>query len=99
MCIRDRSSPYFENLDSNFEKFTAPNQCKFGLPHFWWNDYNFLECVEDSDIDYLIWFTPYKHFDSLEKIELPKIIVCDLSKLPFKCLKKYDEKMIESLEI
>lgn len=97
--IFDESSPYFENFDLNYEKFTKVGQCKRGFPHFWWIDNNFLNCVKNSSIDYLIWITPYKHFDSLEKAELPQVIVCDLSKYPYDELKKYNKMKMESLEI
>lgn len=97
--IFDESSPYFENFDLKYEKFTKVGQCKKGLPHFWWMDNNFLNCVKNSGIDYLIWITPYKHFDSLEKVELPQVIVCDLLKYPYDELKEYNRLKIESLEV
>lgn len=97
--IFDESSPYFENPNLNFEKFTRVGQMKKGNPHFWWLDKNLCDCIRNSNIDYLIWITPYKHFDSLEKVELPQAVIYDLAKFPYDELIEYDERKIESLEM
>ena len=42
-----------------------------------------LEVVKDSDIDYLIWFAPYKYTNTIFKIRLPKAVVLDVKKIKY----------------
>lgn len=95
--VLDESSPYV----SCFEK---ENSYKVGEQlyaqlHLWWQDYNMLSCLKESRIDYLIWMTPYKHFDSIEKVELPKAMVFDVKKINYSKLIKYNLNKMQSLEI
>ena len=57
--VFDESSAYFETK----EKFTGVKKKDMifeGNPHIQFLDKEFLKVIIDSDIDYLIWFTPYK---------------------------------------
>lgn len=50
-----------------------------GRPHLWFEDDAFVSLIKDSDIEYLIWFTPYKYCDMFDagcgRIKFPKVTV------------------------
>lgn len=96
--VCDESSPYIENICSDFQKFTKAGQEKDVNPHLWWVDNNMLKTMKDSNVDYLIWYTPYKWFNSVPKVVLPRAIVFDISKLDYSKLLDYDINKMESLE-
>ncbi len=94
--ILDESSPYAIILDGSNPK--NPGDGFFGQPHFWWYDKNMMDCTKDSGIDYIVWMTPYKHFENKEKLELPKAIIINLKKFNYKKLYPYDPSEMYSLE-
>lgn len=57
-----------------------------GEIYTWWNDRNFLDCIFDSNIDYIIWFTPYIHQCAMfvdgheEYIDFPHAVIMDVVK-------------------
>lgn len=59
----------------------------------WFWDSAFMDVVKASDIDYLVWFTPYKHCDMFssigERVELPKAVVMNIKNIQelFRCYK------------
>ena len=64
----------------------------------WWKDYNMLKCIMDSELDYIIWFSPYKHFDSLEKFEPPFATIIDVKKIKKEFLIEYNIRDMYSAE-
>lgn len=68
--VYDESSAYFEEPQTL---------------HMFMLDKAFLEVFEKADIDYLIWFAPYKHIEYIEPpITLPKACLYKISEsLPF----------------
>lgn len=47
-------------------------------PHLWFLDKSFTDVFEKTEIDYLIWFAPYKRFEKIiPPLELPKACVFD----------------------
>ncbi|MCH5345165.1 MAG: hypothetical protein J1E64_14120 [Acetatifactor sp.] len=64
------------------------------IPHFWFMDNNFLCSFENSNIDYLIWYTPFK----LINFDLPKVCVFDIHNMPEQRI-AYDSKYIISAEV
>jgi len=65
--------------------------------HFW--DKNFIRAFENSDIDYLIWYTPFKLINSsVGKLDLLKVCVFDIKESVKQSI-KYDENYMISAEI
>ena len=69
---------------------SEPGQIIKAYPHLWWTDRNIMNVLKGSNVDYVIWFTPFKHFNSLEEVELPKVIILDVKEYPYDGLKEYD---------
>lgn len=71
-----------------------------GVPHIQFLDKEFLKVMENSEIDYLIWYTPYKKIDLDSKgnfFDLPKVAIYSRSAMDFKCT-TYDYDRIISVE-
>ena len=79
-----KNHPNYKLVFFVFDESTAYIECKkrpnkiwkykmiSGQPHLWFFDEKFVNAFIDSDIDYLIWYTPYKGFEHSEpNIELP----------------------------
>lgn len=60
-------------------------------------DKNFIDVFQHSDIDYLIWYTPYKVFHG-SRIQPPKVCVFDMKQYIFNNVVEYPEKHIISSE-
>lgn len=95
--VVDESSPYIQCTSEKRAKVVG--ESIYAQPHFWWIDNSMLSCFKDSEVDYLIWMTPYKHFDSKEKVVLPKAIVYNVKKIKYKKLITYNASKMESLEL
>jgi hypothetical protein len=57
-----------------------------------------LKCIMDSELDYIIWFSPYKHFDSLEKFEPPFATIIDVKKIKKEFFIEYNIRDMYSAE-
>lgn len=68
-----------------------------GKPHMYMFDKVFVDVFRDADIDYFIWFAPYKRFECIEPhFELPKACVYKIGD-PLPAEYKYDPiKMVSS---
>lgn len=98
--IMDESSAYFvaENID-DVTKEKQIGEMILGRPHFHFWDKNFIKAFENSRIDYLIWYTPFKYVNSsIGKLDLPEVCVFNI-KEPIKQCMEYDEKHMISAEI
>ena len=77
--IFDESSFYFESAHDNIRK--SKGAIIQGAFHLWFFDKAFINIFTDSPVDYVIWFSPYKHckvFDENGKnIAFPKAVVYD----------------------
>ena len=86
--VFDESSAYFEVAGAPTK--TQVGKAHLGIPHLWYVDENFTEIFIGSDIDYLIWYTPYKHCEIYDnegqEVHLPVAIVIDV--------KNYKEEQI-----
>lgn len=77
--VFDESSMYCEVEEAN--KAIKKGEMFIGYPHFWFFDKEFLSVFEKSDIDYLIWYTPYKHFEAIiPPLQIPSVCVYDCKK-------------------
>lgn len=62
-------------------------------------DFDFIQTLKDSDLDYLIWLCPYKWWSN-NKVDLPRVSVLSVSRInliePY--LQKYDSNLMVSTE-
>lgn len=94
--IVDESTPYMKLTDT--KPPTKVGELMIGDLHYWWLDYNLLKIIKNSQIDYVIWMTPYKYFFTIPKKKCPKIIIYDVSKINLNMAIKYN-KELESVEM
>ena len=75
--VFDEASPYFETKEKPVSRKVG--DVAQGQPHLWFWDRAFVKVLEDSKIDYLIWYTPYKHCTLTDKagcsVELPIAVI------------------------
>lgn len=95
--VFDESSAYMETPYKSSNPVQGQLNC--GRVHFFFNDSAFIRVIKDSDIDYLVWFAPYKKIDFLGKgLELPKVVVYNIQELPQEQL-EYNEDCMMSVEV
>lgn len=94
--VFDESTPYMKLV--NCEAPKNPGDLMHGELHYWWKDSNMLDVIKNSNIDCLIWLTPYKHFDSVQKVRYPLAVIYDVSKINFNKNIKYEIDELESME-
>ena len=95
--VFDESSAYMEPLRKTNNPVKGQLHC--GRVHVWFNDSAFIKVLKDSDIDYLVWFTPYKMIEFLGKgLELPRAVVYNIKELPHEQF-EYNEDCMMSVEV
>ena len=97
--IFDESSPYMETTQKQ-EQFTV-GEIVAGQPHFWFYDETFISAIAFSEIDYVVWYTPYKHCDLFrggERFELPKAAIIRVRDNIIPTF-HYNEELMESAEV
>lgn len=95
--IFDESTPYMKLIDCEAPK--NPGDLLHGDLHYWWKDRNMLDIIKNSSIDYLVWMTPYKVFQSVEKVKYPLAVIYEVSKINFEKNIKYEIEELESMEL
>lgn len=66
-------------------------------PYICFMDKRFVDVFIGTDIDYVIWFSPYKHFDS-DMPELPTVCVYDVKNMNLSECIDYPEDLMMSTE-
>lgn len=96
--VFDESSAYFVPDDENI-KVLEKGQTVKGFIHQHFKDKAFLQTFIDSDIDYVIWHTPFKLVQTMGNvsINMPKICVYDCKKAVKKAI-DYNPKAMVSVE-
>ena len=98
--VFDESSAYFAT-DKKQQKLQY-GECFEGEPHYWFLDQAFLSAFTNADIDFLIWYTPYKHCNAFDEeghiLDLPQAVVFDVKDMRFP-QRDYDEHSMESAEV
>jgi hypothetical protein len=74
-----------------------PGEPFIAKPAFHFLDNRFINVFRNSDIDYLIWYAPYKVFHG-SPAQLPKVCVFDVKKYNYKECVDYPEDFIVSTE-
>jgi len=95
--IADESSPYIIPYGKKKVRFVGEG-VRAEL-HYFWLDKNMMSCLKDSNVDYVIWMAPYKHFESEEKVELPQAIIINLKTFNYDELIDYKDDEMQSLEL
>ena len=72
----DSSTAYVEIMAQDRGKELLVGDEFIGRPHMWWKDRRLVEVFEGTDIDCVIWFTPFKDLQSPE-IHIPEVCVFD----------------------
>ncbi len=93
--ILDESSPYFRSEEKSIVIKAGKSIC--AQLHLFFKDKNFVDVLKNSKADYIIWYAPFKHFDSLEKVELPKVVI--FTKDNLKYMKTIDYSIDEMYSI
>lgn len=98
--VFDESSGYVQVDDPNYSKM----EHKEGEVHkarlfVHFLDKRFLDIFQGSDIDYLIWFSPFKHFTSNIPFDLPTVCVYDVKNYNYEDAQEYPEDLIVSAEV
>ena len=94
--ILDESSPYICTKDKNIVIKKGNRVC--AKLHEFFYDENFVKVLRESKADYVIWYAPFKYFDSDEKITLPVVIIYTKEDLNEIKIIKYDQSRMLSLE-
>ena len=85
-----------------FEAITKNDEVAYGKLHLVFLDKRFINEFIDSELDYLILYCPYNHFNSLEQHEpLPKLTIFDVKHMKNNKnipLYEYDENRMVSSE-
>ena len=97
--VFDESSAYVQVDDKNLiergikagEAFDCETYCHF-------LDKKMVDVFKGTDIDYLIWYTPFKHYESTCPFELSKVCVYDVKRYTYEDVIDYPEKLIMSTE-
>lgn len=94
--VLDESTAYFE-LNTTIQDGIN------GIPHLFFLDKNFLEVILSTDIDYFVWYAPFKLLMAETGIvDLPSVCIVDVKKeLPAEIvenIKRYDKTKMMSSE-
>lgn len=98
--VLDESSAYFE-LDSCTRRISE-GEAFSGYPHLWYEDKEFIEAFANTEIDYLIWYTPYKHCTAFSEDDgncliLPQVVVFNVKNIGIP-VRQYVSELMESAE-
>ena len=97
--IFDESSRYVKTNDPEIAKSGPKRDQSFiGEPYLHFIDKRFLSAFQNTDIDFVIWFSPYKHLQVAGLQEYPNIAVYDVKRYTYKDAVDYPEDMIVSTE-
>lgn len=99
--VFDEASAYFETAQP--AKTRALGEIVQGSPHLWFFDEAFISSISNSQIDYLVWFTPYKHSQAFDQSGAPLLLpegavikIKECKKMP---TIKYNADRVESVEL
>ena len=83
--------------ESQVQNGIKEGEAFFCSPYLHFADKRFVEIIIGSGIDYFIWFSPFKHFDS-DMPELPSVCVYDVSQINLADFEEYPQNLIMSTE-
>ena len=97
--VFDESSAYFESLNMP-SKIQEGSICE-GKPHLWFLDENFIKPIITSEVDYVVWYAPYKYCKTLtvggqRNVDLPRAVVIDRKNFNIETIRYCTDKMISA---
>lgn len=99
--ICDESSAYVEALNSeDVDKERHQGDIALCKPHIFCIDKKFVKIIKESQVDYVIWYAPWKLLQAagLGIFPLPKSAIFDVKNLTDKKLVEYNHDMMISAE-
>ena len=99
--IYDESTAYIEAIDKKYVKENPKKgEISCGKPHLACCDKRFLDVIINSEVDYVIWYAPWKLLQAagLGIFPLPKCAIFDVKNLTDKKLVEYNHDMMISAE-
>lgn len=103
MLVRDESSAYA--IAEQPVPVLRNGQSTPGRPHLWFLDAHFTKIIAESNADFVIWSTPYKHVWHLDpsgtrvKMDLPALAIYDVAEMAsWSESVTYDPRFMVSLE-
>ena len=95
--VFDESSMYCKTDTPN--RTIKKGEPFLSVPHIWFSDKAFTEIFKNSEIDYLVWFTPYKQFIcSNPTIKLPLVCVFDCNQEGYEPIDYPEDYMVSTEE-
>lgn len=98
----DESSAYAQAEEDISEKKLFEGCMLNAVPHLYFLDKAFIDVIRDSNIDYFIWFTPFKKHRALkngsESPQLPRAVILNVKDLFIDDIKYSTQKMF-SVEV
>jgi hypothetical protein len=96
--VFDESTAYVQVDDPEFAKRGPVALEPYEAESVWhFMDKRFLDVFRNADIDYLIWYAPYKIFYGAP-VQPPKVCVFDVKNYNYKHVADYPEELIMSAE-
>jgi len=97
--VFDESSGYFQTSEEPaFKGSNSSEKTIRGTPHQHFLDEDFLKSIIGADIDFLIWFSPFKLINTENSpLDLPKVCVFDVKAMNIETI-NYDERLMVSVE-
>ena len=96
--VFDESSGYVvaENEEQAQHSFNVGEEF-YCRPYLHFDDKQFVKSFVNSDIDYVIWFSPFKHFET-NMPELPRACIYDVKRMDLNDFLDYPQTLIMSTE-
>lgn len=96
--ILDESSPYME-LDNQDDRLAVAGKTVKARVHLPFLDKSFISVLKNTKADYFVWYMPFKHFNSEEKVVLPQAVIYSKDDLKKIIVQKYKRTLMSSMEI
>lgn len=78
LIFDESSGLYYELYDKLRKEVLYTEMSHLARPHKYFLDRAFVDVFIDSDLDYLIWYAPYKVDSNNLSIEMPKVVFYDI---------------------
>lgn len=95
--VMDESSAYFRIHDKSIKP--EEGKCVKGAPHLFFFDKSFVDEIKKTQIDYLIWYAPFKLLRTTDGIfTLPQAVIYNIHEMDFEDI-EYDQSEMRSSEV
>lgn len=99
LYLFDESTLYVEAENRSFLNCKAGDPCK-GKIHYPFLDRQFLNIIENSKADFIVWHMPWKFIIGIngKEIKVPRCAIIDCKRIKNKRIRYYDYNLITSIE-